>query len=146
MDLTLWARKCSEVLVRGSCKHFAVTASKGPCVLAGLVGLSVCVCVCACVCVWVNIYIYLESYMDLSPWARKWIEYLVRGICNNFVVTGDKGPCVVNGLAGLSMCVCVCIYIFVCVCVYIYKVTCTGCLGRAIESIVSCVVVALISL
>jgi hypothetical protein len=54
--------------------------------------------------------------MDLPPLAPKWIDSLVRISCNNFVATADKGPCVVAGLAGLSMCV----YIYICVCVYIY--------------------------
>jgi hypothetical protein len=56
--------------------------------------------------------------MDLTPWARKLIESLVRGSCNNFDVNADKGPCVVDGLAVLS--VCAYVYIYLCVCIYIY--------------------------
>jgi hypothetical protein len=49
MDLPLWAGKCSENLVRGSCNHFGVTAEKMSFVVHGLAGLSLCVCVCVCV-------------------------------------------------------------------------------------------------
>jgi hypothetical protein len=38
----------------------------------------------------------------------------------NFAVTEDKGLCVIDGLAGLSLCVCVCVCLYVCVYVYIY--------------------------
>jgi hypothetical protein len=60
MDLLLWARKCSEILVHFSCVHFDVTVDKGPCVMDGLPGLSLCVCVYIymCVCVYMHIYIY----------------------------------------------------------------------------------------
>jgi hypothetical protein len=54
--------------------------------------------------------------MDSPPWARRWIEYLVRGSCNHFPVTADKGPCVVDDFAGLS----VCVYVFMCLCIYIF--------------------------
>jgi hypothetical protein len=59
--------------------------------------------------------------MDLTLWVRKSNESLVRGFCNHFAVTADKGPCVVDGFAGFSLCLCVCVYlyIYVCVCVYI---------------------------
>jgi hypothetical protein len=53
-------------------------------------------------------------------WARNCSEILVRGNCNHFTVTAEKGPCVVDGLVGLSLCVCVYIYIFECVYMYIY--------------------------
>jgi hypothetical protein len=53
-------------------------------------------------------------------WARKCSEILVSGICNHFAVTADNEPCVLDGLAGLSVCVCGFIYIYVCVCVCIY--------------------------
>jgi hypothetical protein len=49
---------------------------------------------------------------------------LLRGSCNHFAVTAEKGPCVIDGLLGLSLCVCMCvyihIYIYVCVNIYIY--------------------------
>jgi hypothetical protein len=102
--------------VRGSCNHFDVNADKVPCVVDEFLDLSVHVCIYIYVCVCV--YIYIKSDMDFQPWVRKWIEILVRGSSNHFAVTADKGPCEVNGLAGLG--VCVCIYIFLCVCIYIY--------------------------
>jgi hypothetical protein len=55
--MPLWALKCSEILVRFSCNHFAVNADKGPCVVDGLAGLSLCVCIYICVCVCVYVYI-----------------------------------------------------------------------------------------
>jgi hypothetical protein len=85
MDLPMWARKCSEVLVRVRCNHFAVTANKGLCVLDGLAGLSLCVCV----------FVHISN-MDFPLWARKCCECLVRFSCNNFAVTAEKGPCVVD--------------------------------------------------
>jgi hypothetical protein len=100
MDLLLWARKCCESLVRGSCNNFAVTADKLPCVEHGHSGMSVCVCVCVRLCI---------SNMDLPQLARKCSECLVLGSCNHLAVIADKVPCVVDGLAGLSLCVCVCV-------------------------------------
>jgi hypothetical protein len=61
-------------------------------------------------------YINTKSNMDLPLWVRKWNKYLVRGCCNHFAVTAEKGPCVVDDLAGLSLCVCV----YICMCVYVY--------------------------
>jgi hypothetical protein len=115
MDLPLWARKCSEDLVRGSCNHFAVIADKWPCVLDGLAGPSMCVrmCIYICVCVYVYIYILIKVYTDLSLWARICSECLVCSSCNLFAVTADKRPCEVYGLTGLSLCVFVYIYIFI---------------------------------
>jgi hypothetical protein len=92
-------------------------------VVHGLAGLSLCVCIYIyiCVCVYVYIYIYIyKSNMYLPLWARKCNEFLVHGCCNHFAVTADKGPCVVHGLAGLSVCIRVCTYIYMCVCVYLY--------------------------
>jgi hypothetical protein len=54
MDLLLWARKCSESLMLGSCNKFAVTADKGPCLVHGLAGMPLYVCVCVCVCVYLS--------------------------------------------------------------------------------------------
>jgi hypothetical protein len=59
MDWPLWARKCSESLVRDSCNHLIVTADKGPCVVDGFTGLSLCVCIYICVCLRICIYIYI---------------------------------------------------------------------------------------
>jgi hypothetical protein len=56
--------------------------------------------------------------MDLLPSARKWFEILLGGSCNHFTLTADKMPCVVDGIAGLS--VCAYVYIFLCVYIYIY--------------------------
>jgi hypothetical protein len=62
--MSLWARKCNEDLVLGSCIHFAVTADKRPCVVDGFDGLSLCGCVriyiyvCVCMC----IYIYKVTW------------------------------------------------------------------------------------
>jgi hypothetical protein len=115
--MPLWARKCSEGLVRGSCNYFAVTTEKGPCVIDGLAGLSLCVCVFVCVYVYiylymcVYIYIYINN-MDMPLWARKFLEGLVRGSCNIFAVTADKGPCVFDRIPGLFLCVCVFIHIY----------------------------------
>jgi hypothetical protein len=61
-----------------------------------LASLFVCVCV----------YVYISN-MDLPLLSRKCSEGPVRGICNHFVVNADKKPCVVDGLAGLILCVCV---------------------------------------
>jgi hypothetical protein len=55
MDLPLWAHNCSELFMCVICNHFAVTAEKGPCVVLGLDGLSL----CECECVFVYIYIYI---------------------------------------------------------------------------------------
>jgi hypothetical protein len=92
-------------------------------VLNGLAGMSLCVFMCLYInmCVYVCIYIYIIINMDLSLWARKCSENLVRISCNHFAVTADKWPCGLDGLAGLSLCVCVCVYIYICVCVYTYK-------------------------
>jgi hypothetical protein len=49
MYLPLWARYCSESLVRFSCNHFAVTANKLLSVVDGLAGLSLCFFVCICI-------------------------------------------------------------------------------------------------
>jgi hypothetical protein len=49
--------KCSEVLVRGSCIHFAVTADKEPCVVDGLPTLSLYLCLYIYVCVCISVYI-----------------------------------------------------------------------------------------
>jgi hypothetical protein len=68
MYLPLWARKCSECVVRGSCNHFAVNADKLPCVVDGFSGMSLCVCVYIHVCVYVYIY---KNNMDLPLWLRK---------------------------------------------------------------------------
>jgi hypothetical protein len=57
--------------------------------------------------------------MDLPLCAQKCTECLVRCSCNHFAVSSDNVPCVVDGLAGLS--VCVCVYIYMCVYIYIYK-------------------------
>jgi hypothetical protein len=54
--------------------------------------------------------------MDLPLLARKCSERILRCSCNHFAVTADKGRCVVNGYAGLSVCVC----IYICVYMYIY--------------------------
>jgi hypothetical protein len=78
------------------------------------------VCVYIYMCVCTCIYIYIQSNMDLPLCAHKCSESLVRGNCNHFAVTADKVPCVVDGLAGLSVCVCVCVYIYMCVCVCMY--------------------------
>jgi hypothetical protein len=59
MDLPLWARKCSKVLVRCICKYFALNAEKGPCVVDGFPGLSLCVCVYVCVYIYMYMYIYI---------------------------------------------------------------------------------------
>jgi hypothetical protein len=61
--------------------------------------------------------------MYLLLWARNCNECLGRGSCNHFAVTADTLLCVVDGLAGLSLCVYVYIYVCVCVyiCIYIYK-------------------------
>jgi hypothetical protein len=66
-------------------------------VVDGLAGLSLCVCV----------YVFVHiSNMDLPLWARKCSECLVLGNRNYFVLNA-KGPSVVDGYAGLSLCVCV---------------------------------------
>jgi hypothetical protein len=52
MYLPLWARKCSERLVRDSYNYLAVTADKLPSVVDGFAGL------CVCVCVYMYILIY----------------------------------------------------------------------------------------
>jgi hypothetical protein len=123
MDLLLRARKCCEGPVRFICNHFAVTADNVPCVVHGLAGLSLGVCVCVFLC-----------NMDLSLWARKCSESLVRGSCNHFSVTADKEWCVVDGLVGLSLCVCVCVYLtWTCRC------------GRARAAKVSCLKILIIS-
>jgi hypothetical protein len=70
MDLPLWARKCIEGLVRGSCNHFALNADMWPCVLDGLAGLSLFVSMCIYIYVCVYMYIYIKSNTDLSMWAR----------------------------------------------------------------------------
>jgi hypothetical protein len=44
--------------------------------------------------------------MDLPLWERKCSEGIMRGFCNHFAVTADKGPCGVDGLTGLSLGVC----------------------------------------
>jgi hypothetical protein len=61
--------------------------------------------------------------MDLPLCSRKCSECLVRDCCNHFAVIADKDSCVVDGHAGLSLCVF--IYIYVCVYMYIYKETWT---------------------
>jgi hypothetical protein len=71
------------------------------------------------VCVFICIYIYIIN-MYLQLWAHMCSEILVRGNCNHFSVTADKGPGVFDGLAGLSLCVCVYVYIYMCVCLYLY--------------------------
>jgi hypothetical protein len=125
MDLPLWVRKSSECLVRGSCNYFAVTADKGPCVVHGFAGLALCVCVYVFLCI---------SEMDLALWARKCSESLVRGSCNYFAVTANKGPCVVHGHDGLSLCVCLCVCL---------TLTCRC--GRVSAANVSCVIVVIVS-
>jgi hypothetical protein len=74
MDLPLWSRKCSEILVRGRSNHFAVIADKGPCGVGGLSSLSLYVCVCIYIyiimCVCVYLYIYIKNIMDLPLLAR----------------------------------------------------------------------------
>jgi hypothetical protein len=144
--------KRSEILVRGLCNHFAVTADKEQCAVDGFADPSLCLCVCVflyiyiymCKCVCICIYLYLEINMDLLLWGRKCSEYLVRGICNHFAVTADKGPCVLYGFACLSLCVCVCVYInmcmCMCICIYIYKVTWTSRCVCASATKTSCVV------
>jgi hypothetical protein len=72
MDLLLCSRKCSEIFMRVSCNHFAVTAEKGPWVIDGFTVKSQCVCVYIYICVCV--YIYLKSKMDLPLWACKYSE------------------------------------------------------------------------
>jgi hypothetical protein len=91
--------------LRGSCNHFAVTADKGPCVIDGLAGMFLCVCIYICLYVYINI----KSNMDMLLWARNFSDVLVRGSSNHYVVTANKEPCLVDGLAGLSLCVCICI-------------------------------------
>jgi hypothetical protein len=109
MYLPPWARRWIEVLVSGSCNHFALTAEKGPCVVDGLCWpVFVCVYIYICVC----IYIYIKKHR-LDSLRRKGIENLVRDRCNHFAVSSDKVPCVVNGLAGLPVCVCVSVYIYI---------------------------------
>jgi hypothetical protein len=129
MDLPLWACKCNESLVRGSCNYFVVTAVKLTSVVDGLVAC-ICVCVCVCilifVCMYINmcvcVYMYIyKKYHGLAAWSCKCSEIRVRGICNHFAVTADKEPSLINGLAVLfSVCLCVYIYINECVCIYIY--------------------------
>jgi hypothetical protein len=60
--------------------------------------------------------------MDLLVWARKRGESPLHCSCIHFAVTTDKEPSVLDGLAGLSLCVCVLINMYVCVwiCMYIY--------------------------
>jgi hypothetical protein len=171
--LPLWAPNYSENLLLENFNQFAVTADKGPCVVDGLAGLSLCVCVCVCiyphglaavgaqvqrnsrawslqtfrsncrqravrgtwtswidsVCVCVSI-----TNMDLQLWSRKCTEILVRGSCNHFAVTSEKGPFVVHGFAGLS--------VFVCVCVFQTWTCSSGCASAAK---ISCVVFVKIS-
>jgi hypothetical protein len=93
---------------------------KGPCVLDGLAGLSLCVCMCIYIYMSVYMYIYLKSNMDLLLWARKRSENLVREACNHLAGITDKKPCVVNGIAGLPLSVFVCLYIYICACVCMY--------------------------
>jgi hypothetical protein len=81
MDMPLWARKCNECQVRGSCNHFAVIAEKGLCVVDGLTDLSLCVCVY--IYVFVYMYIFIKSNMDIPLSASKCSECLVRGSCNH---------------------------------------------------------------
>jgi hypothetical protein len=85
----------------------------------------VCVCIyislSECICIYIYIYIYIcvcmyiciynKTNMDQPLWVRKCREVLVRGSCNHFAVTADKRPCVLNGFAGLSLCVFVYMYI-----------------------------------
>jgi hypothetical protein len=119
---------CIEVVVRDFCNHFDITANKGPCVVDGLAGLSLWVClhvyICVCVYMYIYIYIYIKIKIILPLWARQCSEVLVRSWCNHLEVTADKRPCVVDWLAGLSLCVCVCVYVYinlcVCICIYIY--------------------------
>jgi hypothetical protein len=61
---------------------------------------------CVCVCVFLCIY-----EINLALWARKISDGLVFVSCNHFAVTEDKWRCVVDGLAGLSLCGCVYVYI-----------------------------------
>jgi hypothetical protein len=85
----------------------------------------VCVFVYIYIYVCVYVHIYIKSNMDLTFWSHKCSEILVRGSCNHFAVTADKGPCGVGGLSSLSLYVCVCVYIYiimcVCICIYIYN-------------------------
>jgi hypothetical protein len=55
-------------------------------------------------------------------WGRKCIESHVCGSCNNFAVTAEKRPCVVDGFSAQYLCVCVYIYMCVYICIYIYKI------------------------
>jgi hypothetical protein len=57
--------------------------------------------------------------MDLPLWGFMCNEFLLRFSCNHFAVTAERGPCVVDTLAGRSLSVCVCIYICVFICIYI---------------------------
>jgi hypothetical protein len=126
MDLPLWARKCNECILRGSCIHFTVTAGKGPCVLDGLAGLSLCVCVC----------VYISNMdMDLQLWARKCSESLLRGaaIISPYLHTRGRSWC-------MELLACLCVY--ECLCIYL---TWTCRCGNASAAKVSCVVVAIIS-
>jgi hypothetical protein len=70
--------------------------------------VSVCVCVymyiCVCACI---------SNMDLPLLSLKCSECPVRGISNHFVVTEDKRPCVLDGLAGPILCVCDCVCVYI---------------------------------
>jgi hypothetical protein len=59
MDLPMWARNCSESLVRGNCNHFVVTVNIRPCVVHALAGLSLCVCLYIYICVCICIYIFI---------------------------------------------------------------------------------------
>jgi hypothetical protein len=45
--------------------------------------------------------------MELPVWARKCGESPLHFRCLHFAVTADKKPCVLDGFAGLSLCVCV---------------------------------------
>jgi hypothetical protein len=112
MDLPLWARKCSDGVVRVICNHFAVAAEKRVCMVDGLAGLYLCVCLCIYISAYVYVYIYKVTF-TLSLWARVCGEFLLRGICNHFAINAYKWPCVVEGLSGLSLCVCVCVCIYI---------------------------------
>jgi hypothetical protein len=79
-----------------------------------------CWLVCVCICVFVYIYMCVSVYVYIYKltWtcrycAPKCSEDLVRGSCNHFAVKADKGPCVVDGIGGLSVCVFIYIYIYV---------------------------------
>jgi hypothetical protein len=58
--------------------------------------------------------------MGLPLFASKCSEIHVRNSCIYFAVTENKGPCLVDVLAGLFLCVCMCINILMCVCLCVY--------------------------